>query len=137
MPPSAIDDDADDGREPAGKPLAVAAAALFVANLTVAPIAAFVILAWLWFTRRDMAPPFARRHLDQSFHVSLRGGALIVVISAVVLALGGLHWPWTWVVVVLYFTLIHSSLVVCGCLALAKAMAGRPYRFPVLGVRDE
>lgn len=136
MPPSAPDG-ADPVAAPADQPLAVAAAALFVANLTVAPVVAFLVLAWLWRTRRDTAAPLARGHLDQAFRVSLRGGALLVVIVAAIVALGGRHWPWTWVLVVLYFTFVHSTLVICGCLALAKAMSGQAYRIPILGIRHE
>ena len=123
--------------EPADKPLAVTAAGLFIANLTIAPVIAFLVLAWLWHTRRNSVSSFARNHLAQAFHVSLRGGALLIAVVSALIALGGLSWPWTWVLVVLYFTFVHSTLVVCGCLALAKAMAGRTYQFPLLGVNHE
>lgn len=132
MPPSA-----PESPEPAKESLAVIAESLFVANLTVAPVAAFGVLAWLWLTRRQTVPPLARQHLDQAFHVSLRGGALLVIACAVIIFEGGLDWPWTWIVVVTYFTAIHSTLVICGCLALAKAMAGKKYRFPLIGPRNE
>ena len=121
----------------AGQKLAIAAEALFLINLMAAPGIAFVTLAWLWLRHRRTAPPVARCHLDQAFFVSLWGGVLIIIASASIVALGGLTWAWTWVTVILYFTCIHSTLIVLGCIGLARAMAGRMYRFPLIGVRYE
>ena len=49
------------------------------------------------------------------------------------LGLGGLDWAWTWVVLVLYFTCIHSTLVLFGMYGLIKAMSGQVWRFPLIG----
>lgn len=133
MPPS---ENSATASAEAGLGLAVAAESLFLANLLVAPGLAFLAIAWLRW-RNPAAPPLARCHLDQAFFVSLWGGALLVVTSAVVIALGGLTWEWTWVVVILYFTTVHSTLILLGALGLAKAMAGKPYAYPVIGPRCE
>lgn len=129
MPASA----ADPAKAP-GLGLAVAAESLFLVNLMAAPGVAFAVLGVLWLRHRHSAPALARCHLDQAFFVSLWGGLAIVVLSAALLYLGGLDWEWTWVAVILYFTCIHSTLIVFGCLGLAKAMAGRPYRYPLIGI---
>ena len=126
----------DDPRaQPApGQTLAIVAEALFLANLLILPIVGFAALWWLWRTRVE-APPLARSHLRQTFFVSLWGGALIAAFTIAFIALGGLDWAWTWVLVILYFTCVHSALVVCGMLGLARAMAGKPFRYPLLGPR--
>lgn len=125
----------NDAAPPDGQSLAVAAESLYLANLLLAPGLAFLAIAWLWRTRRGAASPLARCHLDQAFFVSLWGGALLAVFCTVFVLLGGLHWEWTWVLVILYFTCVHSALVVFGILGLAKAMAGRPYVYPLIGPR--
>jgi hypothetical protein len=117
-----------------GQGLAVAAESLFLANLLVAPGLAFLVIAWMRL-RYPHAPPLARCHLDQAFFVSLWGGILLVVASGAFVAFGGLAWKWTWVVVILYFTMVHSTLIVFGMLGLAKAMAGKPYAYPLIGPR--
>ena len=117
-----------------GPRIAVVAEALFLINLMAAPGLGFAILAWLWLRRRHDAPALARCHLDQAFFVSLWGGLLIVVASAAMLYFGGIGWEWTWVALILYFTCIHSTLIVFGCVGLARAMAGRTYRYPLIGV---
>jgi hypothetical protein len=47
-------------------------------------------------------------------------------ISGLFMALGGLDWEWTWVIVILYFTCIHSTLVMFGAYALSRPSPDRP-----------
>lgn len=123
-----------------GQRLAVMAESLYLINLMLAPGLAFLILAWLWLKHRrapSPLPPLARCHLDQTFFVSLWGGVLIIVANAVLFFIFGWDWEWTWVFVIIYFTAIHSTLILLGMLGLAKAMAGKPYRYPWIGPRCE
>jgi uncharacterized Tic20 family protein len=131
MPPS--DDDFGFAEEKAGQNLAVLAEALYLINLLLLPGLAFAGLLALWLKNKDSAPPLARQHLRQTTFVSLVGGFLIVSLSGLILALGGLDWAWTWVVLVLYFTCIHSTLVLFGMYGLIKAMSGQVWRFPLIG----
>lgn len=118
-----------------GQSLAIAAEMLYLVNLMLAPGLAFLVLAWLWLKRRHDAPPLARGHLDQTFYVSLWGGVLIVVANTALFMVFGWDWEWTWVIVVLYFTAVHSTLILLGMVGLAKAMAGKPYVYPLIGPR--
>ncbi len=120
---------------PEGTGLAIAAEALFLVNLLALPGLAFAALAWLWWRRGAPAPQRARQHQPQTDRGSARGGRRIDTHSAGFIALGGLNWEWTWVAVILYFTCVHSALVVGGIVGLASAMAGRPWRFPLIGPR--
>jgi hypothetical protein len=120
---------------PAGQGLAVAAESLYLVNLMLAPGLGFAAIAWLWLKHRTGAPALARCHLEQTFRVSLWGGALIVVACAAFIALMGLDSEWTWTFVIVYFTCIHSTLIMFGILGLAKAMAGQPYVYPFIGHR--
>ena len=38
-----------------------------------------------------------------------------------------------WTVVIVYFTMFHSMLVLLGIVGLAKAMAGQCWRYPLVG----
>lgn len=127
MPPSAA--------EAPGQGLAVAAEALYLANLMLAPGLAFLAILWLWLRRRRDAPPLARIHIEQTFFVSLWGGLLIVVANAAVFLVFGWDWQWTWVIVVIYFTCVHSTLILLGVVGLSRALAGKPYRYPLIGPR--
>ena len=130
------DDDFGFTEEKAGQNLAVLAEALFLINLLLAPGIAFAILLWLWLRYKGSAPPLARQHLKQATFVSLWGGLLIVSLTALFILVGGLHWEYTWVAVILYFTCIHSTLVLFGMYGLIKALAGQTWRFPLIGPRN-
>jgi uncharacterized Tic20 family protein len=127
----------DDKPDEDGQALAVLAEGLFLANLLLIPGIAFAALFWLWLKNRDSASLLARQHLKQTTFVSLYGGILIVSLSAVFLLLGGLDWEWTWVLVILYFTCLHSTLVIFGIFGLAKALAGQTWRYPLIGPASE
>ena len=132
-----VDADTSVGVAPSdtGQSLAVWAQSLYLANLLLAPGLAFGVLFWLWQRHKDTAPLLARQHLHQATMVSLVGGVLIVVLSGAWVAFGGLDSAWTWVVVLTYFVCIHGTLVLLGMFALSKAMAGQPWRYPLIGPR--
>ena len=117
-----------------GQTLAVAAESLFLANLLLAPGLAFIAIFWLWRKHQD-APVLARNHLRQTLYVSLWGGILITSFTAAFLLFGGLQWKWTWVLVIMYFTCVHSTLVILGMFGLSRAMAGKDFRYPLIGPR--
>lgn len=124
---------ASDDEPPPGQGLAIAAESLYLANLLLLPGLAFLVLLWLYLRRRDDTSPLARGHLRQTLSASLWAGALLAFVSLVLVALGGYDAAWTWVVVILYFTTAHTTLVVLGILGLARALAGQPYRYPLVG----
>ncbi len=115
-------------------PLAVWAESLYLFNLLLAPGLGFLALVWLW-RRHPSASPVERLHLYQTLVVSLWGGALIVLVGGLIIWLGGLDSPWTWLWVLLYFTFIHSSLILLGVLGLVKALNGQPFYYPFIGRR--
>lgn len=115
-----------------GQRVAIVAESLFLANLLLAPGFAFLALAWLWWRRANEAP-LARNHLEQTMTASLWAGVLLVLTSAALIAFGGPQSPATWLVVILWFVSVHGGLVVLGMLGLARALAGKPYVYPLVG----
>lgn len=130
MSPSA-DPDAETGGP--GEGLAIAAESLYLANLLLAPGLAFAALLWLYLSRRREATPLAAAHLDQTVSASVWAGILLIGVNGAILLVGGYDGPNVWTVVIVYFTVFHSTLVVLGILGLAKAMAGQCWRYPLVG----
>jgi hypothetical protein len=124
---------ASEADEVPGAGLAVAAESLYLVNLLLAPGLAFAVLVWLYLRRVNTAPPLAPCHQRQTQSASLWAGVLLSAANAVIIVLGGYTAPYTWVVAVLYFLCCHAALVMFGALGLAKALAGRPYRYPLIG----
>lgn len=122
-----------DEAAPLGQSLALAAESLYLINLLVLPGLGFLALLWLYFHRRADAPPLAQIHLRQTVSASLWAGVLLVLVNLLIIILGGYDAAWTWVIVILYFTTVHTSLVILGILGLARALAGQPYRYPLVG----
>ncbi|OGT90535.1 MAG: hypothetical protein A2286_06225 [Gammaproteobacteria bacterium RIFOXYA12_FULL_61_12] len=123
----------DEGRAVPGAAIAVVAEILYLANLLIAPGFAFALLLLLFLHRRRDVPPLARSHLEQTLSASLWAGLLLILVASLILVLGGMHGAHTWVILILYFTLCHSTLVVFGAYGLAKAMAGQCWRYPLVG----
>jgi uncharacterized Tic20 family protein len=140
MPPSADDPSgAERGDNAAayaprpGQELAVIAESLYLANLLLLPGIAFVILLVLYWRRARSAPPLALCHLRQTLSASLWAGMLLVMINGLIIALGGYTAAQLWVIVILYFTIGHSTFVMLGILGLARALAGQKFVYPLVG----
>ena len=123
----------DSEQEIPGQSQAVWAETLYLANLLLAPGLAFLVLLWLYFKRSANMPALALCHLRQALSASVWAGALLVIANLLIILLGGYAAPNTWVIVIIYFTTCHSTLVLLGVLGLAKAMAGQKYVYPLVG----
>jgi len=124
---------ADSEQEIPGQPQAVWMETLYLANLLIAPGLAFLMLLWLYFRRSANMPALALCHLRQTISASVWAGVLLVIANIAIILLGGYTAPKTWVIVIIYFTTCHSTLVLLGVLGLAKAMAGQKYVYPLVG----
>ncbi|MCB1755675.1 MAG: hypothetical protein KDJ38_09140 [Gammaproteobacteria bacterium] len=116
-----------------GYALAVTAEVLYVVNLLLLPGLAFLLLGFLYLTKRQTAPPLAASHLDQTISASLWAGVLLVLVNLLILLLGGYNGAWTWVILIIWFTSCHATLVMFGVIGLSKAMAARCWRYPLVG----
>ena len=122
-----------DDTTPPGQGLAVAAESLYLINLLLLPGLGFLLLLGLYFRCRSSASPLALVHLRQTVSASLWAGALLIFANLLIVVLGGYQTAWTWIIVILYFTTVHATLVLLGILGLARALAGQPCRYPLVG----
>jgi len=111
--------------------LAITAEALYLINLLLLPGIAFIVLCVLYVKHSRTGSALTRCHLKQTVITSLWAGFLIVIINVIILVFGGYTQVWTWVVLIIYFIVIHSTLVLLGVLGLARALAGKHFHFPL------
>lgn len=130
MRPSGTERRPDDGRT-----LALAAEVCYLANLTLAPVVGFLVLVVLYRRRIAGASALARCHLRQAMAGSLWAGMLLVALNATILLAGGYRSPDVLVWLALYFFGVHSALILLGIAGIARALAGKPIQFPLIGVR--
>lgn len=131
-----MDGKANNTDTPRDQRLAVIAESLFLINLLLLPGIGFLGLAYLFFKHRNDTSTLALCHLHQTFMASLFGGVLLVMVNLWILWLGGFHSSTTWLILILYFTIVHSSLVMLGIVGLSRAMGGRTFHFPLIGRLD-
>lgn len=120
---------------PAGQGLAITAQALYLSNLLVLPLLSFLVLLILYRRHIHSAPALAVCHLRQTVVASLWVALILIAVNALIILFSGYQNPSTWVMALLYFVSVHAAFVLLGTIGLAKAMAGKPYRFPLIGVR--
>ena len=109
------------------------AESLYLANLLLAPIFAFVWLLWLYRKQHTSASPLALCHLRQTLAASIWAGVLLLPVTILTIAVGGYQSIAAWTVALLYFTVCHASLVLLGIVGLAKALSGQSWRYPLIG----
>jgi len=124
-------------KEPPDSSLAIAAEALFLCNLLLLPGLAFVLLLIMFLRHARTCSDLCRCHLKQTVIASLWAGVLIVIITGGILLIGAYDQPWTWVLLIIYFTTVHATLVLLGVVGLAKALAGKHYHYPLIGAHCE
>ena len=97
--------------------------------------AAFIILGLVYLKKRGSAPPLAQSHLEQTISASIGIAVMFIACAGIITGLkyGGLEDVNVWIIVVIVFTIIHATMVLFGVLGLAKAMAGKCWRYPVFG----
>lgn len=117
--------------------IATLAESLYLVNLLLAPVIGFALLVWLWWREQGGRSDLTRCHLGQTVRVSIWGAVLLVLSLGAILAFGGLSAAWTWVAVIIYFTCVHTTLVLLGMVGLAHAMAGRVWFYPWIGGQHE
>jgi len=118
-----------------GQRLATRAEVLYLMNLLLIPGLGFALLALLYLKHRDRSPPLAAQHLRQTLAASLWAGALLAGVTGITILLGGLHNSLTWLIAIPWFVTCHATFILLGVIGLTKAMAGKPYRYPLIGPR--
>ncbi|MBA56797.1 MAG: hypothetical protein CMK89_20270 [Pseudomonadales bacterium] len=107
--------------------LASRAYLFYLFNITFLPGLGFIAQIVLWRQARSQCLAFAIEHARQSILASITAGALLTLVSGLILFIGDLASPYTWVVLILYFTLCHSSLILLGVLGFARSNGGKPF----------
>jgi len=118
-----------------GRDFAVFIESLYVANLLILPVLAFIVLALIFIRKHDSLPALAKSHLEQTISASIWIGIIFFVaaISIMLMKLLGVEEATLWIITIISFTIIHASMVLLGIAGLAKALAGKCWRYPVVG----
>jgi hypothetical protein len=119
----------------AGQDFAVLAESLYIANLLILPVLAFIILVFLFLKKHGTLPPLAQSHLEQTISAGIWIAVIFFVagMTIMLMRLLGIEDVTLWVIVIILFTIVHTTMVLLGVLGLAKALAGKCWSYPVIG----
>lgn len=118
-----------------GQNLAITAEALYVTNLLLLPFIAFALLVVVFLKTHRRAPALARAHLEQTLTASVWIAVLFIAATGgiMLLRMWGMEDVNVWIIIIIAFTTVHASMVLLGVVGLAKAMAGKCWRYPFVG----
>jgi len=115
-----------------GVPQATKAEILYLLNLTFLPVIAFIMLLNMRNQLSSESTALEKSHLTQTINASIWAGILMIGINSLILFLSGINNVWTWVYIIIYFTSIHSALILFGVIGISKAQGGHFYAYPVI-----
>jgi hypothetical protein len=102
--------------------LASRAALASLLNLTFLPGIAFVWL--LLLLRKTPQQNIVRYHALFGIRLNLTAAFALLVVSALMILLGGFDSAWTWVYVITYFTFVHTVFIVVAVWAMVRSWSG-------------
>jgi len=91
-------------------------------NLTLLPVIGFIALLIIY--RQTEAESIDRYHAILGVKINMIAAAVLFLVSALMILLGGFDSPWTWVYVISYFTIVHTMFIVFALWALVRAWSG-------------
>ncbi len=93
-----------------------------ILNLTFLPGLAFIIL--LMKLNKCQKNSLSGYHLSFAIKLNLIAAAALILVSILMILLGGFNSGWTWVFVITYFVLVHTIFIVLAVWALIRSWAG-------------
>ncbi len=69
-----------------------------------------------------------RYHILFGIKLNLIAAVALIVVSGLMIAMGGFQSAWTWVYVITYFTFVHTVFIITAVWALVRAWSGQPFR---------
>jgi hypothetical protein len=91
-------------------------------NLTFLPVFSFIVL--LTKINKYTTESFSAYHLNFAIKLNLAAAAALILVTALMILLGGFKSGMTWVFVITYFISIHTVFILIAVWMLVRAWAG-------------
>ena len=95
-------------------------------NLTLLPVISFIVLILIY--RKTIPDTIDRYHALLGIKINVIAAAVLILVSVLMILLGGFNSPWTWVYVITYFTLVHTFFIILALWALVRAWSGDTFK---------
>ncbi|MDD1823355.1 hypothetical protein LRP52_14235 [Photobacterium sp. ZSDE20] len=102
-------------------------ALLSLLNLTFLPVIAFIFL--LMKLKQFKKQSFAYYHLQFAIKLNLIAAIALILVSIIMISLGGFNSGWTWVFVITYFVFIHTVFILIAVWTLVRSWSGHKFGY--------
>lgn len=92
-------------------------------NLTVFPVISFVVLLLLY--KKTEKNTIDRYYAVLGIKTNLVAAVALLLVTALMILLGGFESPWTWVYVISYFVFVHALFIMFATWTLACSWTGK------------
>ena len=95
-------------------------------NLTFLPIIGFIWLIYL--VNKTQHDTIDHYHALLGIKLNLMAAMALGVVSLLMILMGGFDSVWTWVYIISYFTLIHTTFIIVAVWAMIRSWSGQKLR---------
>ncbi len=95
-------------------------------NLTFLPIIGFFWLIYL--VNKTQRNTIDHYHTVFGIKLNLFAAAALGIVSALMIFFGGFDSVWTWVYLISYFTLVHTTFIIIAVWAMVRSWSGQKLR---------
>lgn len=98
------------------------AAMASILNLTVLPVIGFIILLLIY--KKTSPDAIDRYYSDIGIKTNVYAAIALLLVSGLMILLGGFESPWTWVYVISYFVFVHALFILFATWTLVRSWTG-------------
>ncbi len=98
------------------------AALASILNLTLLPVIGFIALFLIY--KKTKPNNIDHYHAVLGIKINIIAAIVLFVVSGLMILLGGFNSPWTWVYVISYFTIVHTTFIIIALWALVRSWSG-------------
>jgi protein-S-isoprenylcysteine O-methyltransferase Ste14 len=91
-------------------------------NLTLLPVISFIALVLIY--RKTQPNTIDHYHAKLGLKINIIAATVLILVSMLMILLGGFDSAWTWVYLITYFTIVHTGFIVFALWALVRAWSG-------------
>jgi protein-S-isoprenylcysteine O-methyltransferase Ste14 len=98
------------------------AALASILNLTLLPVVSFIALYIIY--KKTTAKNIDHYHAVLGIKINIIAAIVLFLVSGLMILFGGFNSPWTWVYVISYFTIVHTTFIIIALWALVRSWSG-------------
>lgn len=99
-------------------------------NLTVLPVIGFIFLLFLY--KKTQAETIGRYYAALGIKANLLAAVALIIVTGLMILLGGFESSWTWVFVISYFVFVHALFILFASWVLVRSWTGKKLSRTVL-----